>query len=271
MPSRPGIVDRNPEISHTELNLQKEQRMRRILVALVILLTGCSQTSGPIAVIGTPNTTAPSGPGILISPYGEQLDTLYVKVWSDSSWAKFGGWVTIGTTKYFVLASSSGDDYYYGPAGYSGFFPSGGSLILFDTPIGPWPDTLQIGGSIQQSTTFTYQGTAYAMSIVNTLLDTESVSAPFGVFDPSLHFEIVYYQTVAGLTNYSISESWDAKGPGEIAEANSLGQSIFMVRGYVNGKTWGASVSKASVAPVTRKPYDLPSRVMYGAVHSPLR
>jgi len=245
--------------------------MRQTLTVLVILLAGCSQTSGPIAVIGTPTTTIPSGPGFQLSPYGEQLDTLYLKVWSDSSWAKFGGWITVGTTTYFVLSSSSGDEYYYGPSGYSGFVPYGGSLVLFDTPIGPWPDTLQLGGAIQQSTTFTYQGNPYALTMVNTLIDTQSVSAPFGVFDPCLHFQSIYYQTVAGYTSYSISEFWDARGPGEIEDLNSLGQSTFMVRGHVNGKSWGAGVSKASGAQVTRRPIDLRSTVMYGAVHSPFR
>ncbi|HUI10110.1 MAG TPA: hypothetical protein VL221_07270 [Bacteroidota bacterium] len=244
--------------------------MRLIPIALLALIAGCAQNNGPVAIIGTPAQPTPSGPALYIVPFGEQLDTLYVKIWSDSSWTAFGGYDTIGSTPYFVLASSSGTDYLYGPAGYAGFIPYGEPLILFDTPIGPWQDSLQIGGTIQQNTTFSFQGNGYAMSLVNTLIDTQSVTTDFGVFSPCLHFAYTELLTVGGSTSPSYSEYWEGVGPGEVEEANSLGQSIVMVRGYVNGRIWGPGLARTRTAQATQRLRDLSSTVMFGIVHSPL-
>jgi hypothetical protein len=221
--------------------------MKKAALLVLTLLVGCGGKDTLIGVIPARNPPA-TGPGFPLAPYQETLDTLYLKVWSDSSWSKYGGDTTFGTATYYVMKDNWGDEFYYGDSGYAGFCYAGQSPVLFDTPLGSWPDSLPINGLIYQSTTFTFQGTSWTMYVTYLLADTSADSTIFGRFDPCLHFQSVSTVEVAGTGGSTYVELWLANGPGEIEEADQQGNSLFMVRGHVNGRYWGTGAAKMTGA-----------------------
>jgi len=215
----------------------------------ILLLAGCSKNDTLVDVI--PAQTAPpvlGGVKYALAPYQDALDSLYYKVWSDSSWTAYGGTKVIGTGTYTVLKDDIGDEYYYNSQGYAGFYNPGGTVIIFDTPLGVWPDSLPIGGQINESTTFAYQGYTWSMYNVYVLADTTTASAAFGTFDPCLHVQLVSTVYVAGSGSSSIEDFWLASGPGEIVQEDGSGDSAIMARGYVNGRYWGGGAAKPAPA-----------------------
>jgi hypothetical protein len=176
---------------------------------------------------------------ISVSAYGASLDSAYYKVWSDSSWEKFGQVVILNSMVYVTAINSYGDEHYYGAAGYAGFQPYGGSLILFDTPLASLPDTLVFDHKYIRETTFTYQGYNYSLRMVQTLLDTVSVSVSFGTFNPCLWLNSTSTLSVNGQSNVSSGQIWLAIGPSDIQQLLNTGIAISMVYGYVNGRNWG--------------------------------
>ena len=221
--------------------------MKRFALTFFILLAGCSGSNTPIGIIPGPPPVVGTVK-FYLPPYQETLDTLYFKIWSDSSGMEYGGRKSFGADTFSVLLDNLGNEYYYGPGGYSGFTASGQSAILFDTPLGAWPDSLPINGTFTQSTTFAYGGNTWTMSDYYRLLDTSAASAAFGVFDPCIHLQNISTASVAGQGNSSTSEFWMAKGPGQIVQADNLGNSITMVRGQVNGRYWGIGAAKPAPA-----------------------
>ena len=213
----------------------------------ILLLAGCSGHNTPVGPMQAPAPTA-GGVKFPLAPYQDALDTLYYKVWSDSSWTAYGGTKIIGTGTYAVLVDNVGDEYYYGDQGYSGFQNPGNIAIMFDTPLGAWPDSLPINGQIIESTTFSYRGNTWKLDNTYSLTDTTSASAAIGTFDPCLHLQLVSRTTVAGSVSGSVYDFWLANGPGEIVQEDELGNAASMARGHVNGRYWG--VIAARPAPV---------------------
>jgi len=229
-----------------------------------LLFIACSKNGSP---------TSPKNPSnmIILNGYSVAYDSAYYEVWSDSSWEAYYQDTVLNGRSYIAILSSGGDIYYYGTAGYSGFLPYGGSLILFDKPIASLPDTLELQKKYNTSTTFTYGGYGYTLSYQWTLRDTVSVGVPFGVFDPCLWFTVVSQLSSGGQTVSADSDqSWSAKGPGTIKQVLDSAYTIVMVRGVVNGKGWGVqypAISKSSAIlrgrGMSTKPLRFVSRVLH--------
>jgi hypothetical protein len=176
---------------------------------------------------------------ISVYAYGSSLDSAYYKVWSDSSWEKFGQIVILNSIVYVTVVNSDGDEGYYSASGYSGIKPYGQSLILFDTPLTSLPDTLVFGQKYTRETTFSYLGYSYSLKIEQTLEDTVSVSVSFGTFNPCLWLTSTSTTSVGGQSNVSNGQIWLAIGPSDIQQALNTGITISMVYGNVNGRSWG--------------------------------
>jgi hypothetical protein len=208
--------------------------MARILIPLVIIasfIVGCSDD----------RPTQPERRTFDLSEYYESLDSLYYKVWSDGSSRQWHGRQTIGTTPYVIIRNNSGDMYYYSAGGYAGFQTAGYSLILFDKPIPSLPSDVEFGKHIANTTTFSYGGYLFTMKITYALLDTASVAVTFGVFNPCPHFSEEIVLSASGESETTTSQFWIASGPGSIRLRNQDQTVIDMVRGFVNGQSWGVS------------------------------
>lgn len=181
---------------------------------------------------------------MMMEDYMTYIDSLYYKVWSDSSWEKFNNSVKINNIVYVTVINSDGVEYYYSILGYAGFKPYGESLILFDKPVPTLPDTLLFNYTYKLETTFYYQGYNYTMTYNETLLDTVSVAVAFGIFNPCLWFKSKFTLSAGGQSESLDREYWLAKGPGNIKLKQDNGVIIVMVRGIVNGQSWGMPLEK---------------------------
>ena len=201
-----------------------------LLIFSVVILISCKKNDpvGPEPPLKT----------IVVSAYREALDSLYFKMWSDSSWSKYGGSVVLNGNSYVVEVTNDGYESYYSATGFAGFKQPGDALILFDKPITNLPDTLAFGEAYTRQTTFSYQGITFTLAQEQTLVDTVSVSVPFGVFNPCLHFASRVTVSASGQSDVQNVEFWIARGPGTIKQASGP-LSVVMVRGIVNGQGWG--------------------------------
>ncbi len=203
------------------------------LIVASVVLSSCNQTSSPAA-------TSPQfpNPGLAVSlvGYGSTLDSSYYKVWSDSSWQKFYIDTTISGTTYSVLLDDAGNETIYGPDGYSGFGVNGGYVVLFDSALASPPDTMLEGTTYVSQTTFSYQGASYVLTDQETLLDTTTVTLPFGTFTDCRVLQSV--GSINGSLQY-VNVYWLAKGPSDIVRQDYTGYTIQMAYGVVNGQDWG--------------------------------
>lgn len=183
----------------------------------------------------------PSPPPLMVSlsGYTTFIDSLYFKMWSDSSSEFFGQTDTINGVPYVTVQNSFGDEYYYSVLGYAGYKPPGEPLILFNAPLGSLPDSVTKGETYLRQTSFFYQGYTYGFVFEDTFNDTTSVALPFGVFQSCLHFTTTATISAAGQSDTETLEYWLAQGPGGVKETNATGFTVIMVRGRVNGEGWG--------------------------------
>ncbi len=175
--------------------------------------------------------------------YGESLDSLFFKVWSDSSWDAVSGDTVIGGKSYTVLLNDAGNEGFYTASGYSGFGQYGGYAIIFDSALASLPDTLVGGTAYTLQTTFTYQGGSYTLIDQETLLDTASVSTPFGTFTGC---RVV--QSLTGISGVlqSATTYWLAQGPSDVERqyATTYGSyTVVLAYGIVNGRYWGVKAA----------------------------
>jgi hypothetical protein len=226
-------------------------------LTLALISVSCGDT-GPAESL--------TGKTIMLSEYGSYIDQGYYKVWSDSSREMFGQITTIGGTTYATVIDGDGYEHFYSSEGYAGFIPSGGSLILFDSPVPSLPDTLTFGKTYDQAATFTYAGIPDTLKIEQTLVDTGSVIVPFGTFSPCVHFKQKSTFSGGGQSSVNTSEFWLAKGPSDIKRLTS-GTVTLMVRGYVNGQSWGEGIPKRSAS---SRP-ELKIRLLENFIHPLLR
>jgi hypothetical protein len=219
--------------------------MKKLLIEIVplflILIASCSKSDNSVNVPGilTPQIkTVPSKNYIL------HLDSTYYKMWSDSSWEKFNGITIINGKSYIKVLNSDGTEYYYTALGYAGVQSSGDSLILFDKELTSLPDTLEIGKTYDLSTTFYYRGYNYTFNSEETLSDTVSIAAPFGVVNSCLWLLIKTTITAGGLSQVGYSQTWLAPNIYAIKKTLTSGQTVIMVKGVVNGNGWGMTFPK---------------------------
>ncbi|MGC8596102.1 MAG: hypothetical protein ACP5MI_10935 [Candidatus Kryptoniota bacterium] len=218
-------------------------RSRSLLVFCIAILSialySCSNNSAPTA----PRIQNP-GLAVSINGYGYTLDSTYYKVWSDSSYETYLMDTTINGTNYRVLLDNSGYQYFYGPKGYSGFLPYGGSLVMFDSALASLPDTMLEGQVYTRQTTFTVQGVNYVLADQDVILDTTTVSVPFGTFSNCVVLQSTSSITGGGQTMGGTTVYWLAKGPSDIYRQYDTGYSIYMAYGVVNRIGWGVPVGK---------------------------
>lgn len=211
------------------------------LIVCSVLLYSCSRTPSPTAP-GSPQSTLT----LSFSGYGEILDSTYYKVWSDSSWEEFAMDTTISGTTYAVLLTSTGYEYFYGPDGFAGFWPYGGSLIMFDSSLASLPDSLVKGKTYTLETTFASGGLNFTLTDQETLEDSGSVTVPFGTFSDCVELQSTIAISGGGQSQSQTTQYWYAKGPSDIEQQPSGGATILMAYGFVNGRTWGPSVAAES-------------------------
>lgn len=208
------------------------------LLSLALLLASCSNSPSPTA---PPLPAGISGNSFSFVGYGIKLDSTYYKVWSDSSWEEFYKDTTINGTKYTVLLDNTGYEYFYGPDGYAGFWPYGSSLIMFDSVLTSLPDTLIGGQTYLRQTTFEYQGTSNVLTDQETLIDTTTIAAPFGIFSGCRVLQSI--GAINGIVQYA-NTYWYAQGPSDIIRQDYTGYTIEMAYGVVNGQGWGVTLSQ---------------------------
>jgi hypothetical protein len=221
------------------------QGMKKLLVKIValflILIASCGKSDNSV---NAPGTSTPQIKTIPAKNYILHLDSTYYKMWSDSSWEKFNGDTIINGKSYIKVINSVGTEYYYTTLGYAGVKAIGDTLILFDKELTSLPDTLEIGKKYNLSTTFNYYGYNYTLNSEETLLDTVSVSVPFGVVNSCLWLNIKTTISSGALSQIGNSQSWLAPNIYAIKKTLSAGSTIIMVKGVVNGKGWGMSFPK---------------------------
>ena len=212
----------------------------RLISVLVFssLIFSCNKSSDPVSPEEPPKRT------MTLDAYGEIIDTLYFKIWSDSSWTEYSQTTTINGITYVTIITNSGNEYYYSALGYAGFKPTGQSLILFDKPLPGLPDTLVFGETYTRQTTFFFQGYNYTLKFEQSLQDTVSVSVPIGIFNPCLHFSSKSTLSAGGQSDIQNSQFWLAQGPGDIKETLNSGATIVLVRAKVNGQGWNMPYPK---------------------------
>jgi len=215
------------------------------LIVSTIMFYSCSTNPSPTAPPSQVNSVPLSLDG-----YGENLDSTYYKVWSDSSWEEFYADTTINGTVYAVIMDNTGFENIYGPNGYSGFGQYGGSVVMFDSALGSLPDTMIGGQTYSAQTTFYSQGASYLFTDQETILDTTTVATPFGTFT-----DCIVRQSLAALNGVvqSVTVYWLAKGPSDIARQYYNGYTILMAYGVVNGQGWGTTLSEESPGALARQ------------------
>ncbi len=227
----------------------KTQYVILISILSALLYSSCSNNNAAI-----PTSPQVPNPGLKVSiaGYGQSIDSTFYKVWSDSSWEEFLMDTTISGTVYSVVMDNGGNEYFYSPSGnYSGFWLYGGSLIMFDSALVSLPDTLVEGQAYTRQTTFSYQGASYTFGEQDAILDTTTVSVPFGTFSDCPVLQSTQIIQGAGQSTGGITVYWLAKGPSDVYRQYNTGSlygypySIYMAYGVVNDIGWGVVLSKA--------------------------
>ncbi|HUI29424.1 MAG TPA: hypothetical protein VLX91_04335 [Candidatus Acidoferrales bacterium] len=226
---------------------------------LIIACSFCASVIVCSCIRTGSGTTGPKIPQtIALDGYGEELDSTYYKVWSDSSWEEFYQDTTINGVTYTVLLDAYGEESLYDSAGYSGFIlPQtifGDTVIIFDAPLPSLPDTMVSGQTYVLKTTFSFQGVSFVLEDDESFQGaTASINLPFGTFTNCP--DLVSTQSITGGGETVAGgdlEYWLAKGPSDIQQNINLNNgytyTIEMVYGVVNGQGWGVKYPKARLS-----------------------
>lgn len=165
-------------------------------------------------------------------------------MWSDSSWSKYGKTEIINGITYVSTINSLGNEYYYDAIGYAGFKPNGNEAILFDKSFPGFPDSIHIGDTFIQESSFFSQGYNYHLKFEYLFEDTNSVSIPIGIFNKCLQISSKTTLTVLDQKDINESTYWLAIGPGNIKNMPKSGLTTVLVRARVNGLGWGMPYPK---------------------------
>jgi len=210
------------------------------------LLIACNKDQPPTG------PTTPTWFYLDLTGYGETLQPGYLKIYSDSSWEKYGGIDTVNGTAYVsTVASDSTLSYYTLATGqYAGYKLTGLDPILFDVPVPFLPTHWPSDSTFARTATFTVAGYSVSVTDLYTLIDTAVIVTPLGSFSPAPHFHNVTYAVASdGATGYASQDIWTARGPGVIVTMQQGQSAVYFVRGYVNGKSWEGTTSAQKTAP----------------------
>ena len=210
-----------------------------LLILCSTLLYSCGRTPAPTA----PTPPKPSEQTVSLAEYGEALDSTFYKVWSDSSWESFDKDTTVNGTTYTIIIGNTGFEDVYGPDGLAGFGQYGSPIIMFDSTLASFPDSMVVGKTYSEQTTFSDQGVGYLITEQTILKDTGAVTVPFGSFSDCLHMQSVTSISGAGQSQSQTDEYWYAQGPSDIEHLLNTGQTLLMAYGFVNGQAWGPSAA----------------------------
>jgi hypothetical protein len=173
-----------------------------------------------------------------LTGYLPVYDSLYFKVWSDSSSERYAGMVEAGGVSYLsIVDDHAGTQVLYANGKYAGLIGPTGAPIIFSAPVEPPPSSMLIGQTIVRNTTFEFQSVPVSLQVSYTLLDTGTVSAPVGTFPGAVQLRASAVATAVILADTVTTIEWMAKGPGTVRRyigADTLG----MVYGQVNGRFW---------------------------------
>jgi hypothetical protein len=217
-----------------------------LLIPLLFLL-GCNKSSNPVET--TPEVSAVIK--IALSPYGESMDSLYYKYWSDGTWEKYNGLITANGKKFYTTISNTGSIYYYDETGYAGWKDkTSTSPIFYNYRSGYLPDTVSVGESYTIIKTFVYSGYTYTVKSVFTVNKPVDLQFTYIKFFNCIEIAGVSTVTAGSESQTSNSTSWEAAGPGTVKQMVNNSYYIAVTDAYVNGKTWKisapGSVSKTS-------------------------
>ena len=205
-----------------------------LALAVSVSLPSCSddESSSP---------TGPQQPGAIdLTGYLPVYDSLYYKVWTDSSSERYAGMVEVGGVSYLsVVDDNAGTEILYAGGKYAGLIGPTGTPIIFSAPVEPPPSFMTIGQTVVRTTTFEFQSAPVSLKVTYTLLDTGSVSAPVGTFSGAIQLKASAIATAVILADTATTIEWMVKGPSTVRRfigADTLG----MVYGQVNGGFWHA-------------------------------
>jgi hypothetical protein len=202
------------------------------MLALSLAAISCSgdDSSSPT---GTPQPGA-----IDLTGYLPVYDSLYYKVWSDSSSERYAGMVDVGGLSYLsIVDDHAGTQVLYAGGKYAGLIGPTGAPIIFSAPVEPPPPSMTIGQTVVRNTTFEFQGVPVSLQVSYTLLDTGTATAPVGTFSGAIQLRASAVATAVVLADTVTTVEWMAKGPSTVRRfigADTLG----MVYGQVNGRFW---------------------------------
>jgi hypothetical protein len=222
--------------------------MKQFVSALLLLgFLGCTKDGTPTGPSGPTHTPVDPPPAatwfyVDLTGYREDLGPGYAKVYSDSSWEKYGGIETVKGTAYLAILVSDSARYYYTmtTCQYAGHKLKGEDPIIFDEPNALLPASWRSDTTVTVTTKFAYMNNVVVMKTSYQLVDTVGIATPLGSFSPVLHFYVrVDITTSSGVAPSKYQDIWLARGPAGIKIQLQGRAPVYFDHGYVNGRSWG--------------------------------
>jgi len=205
-------------------------------MSLLLLLSAFWFSSCKVNVDSPVTPEIPVVRKVYLPLYGERNDSTYIKVFSDSSWIKYGGWRTVNGNSYLSIVDRNNYHNYYNVFGnFSGYDLTNHTPIIFQTPLPFLSDSLVIGQEYKRNTSFLYQGYTISLLYTDTVVDTVSITIPLGRFSNCLKFRTKTEVWYSGNYQSATDSSVLAPHMGIIFLYSS---GIYFVRGTVNGHTY---------------------------------
>jgi hypothetical protein len=204
-----------------------------LVLALALALPSCSD-----------DTSSPDDsqqPGVIdLTGYLPVYDSLYYKVWTDSSSERYAGMVEAGGVSYVsIVDDNAGTQVLYAGGKYAGLVGPTGDPIIFTSPIDPPPASMTLGQTVVRNTSFTYQNAQVALQVSYTLLDTGTVSATLGTFSSAVKVRASAIASAVIVADTATTVEWMVRGPGTVRRFIGA-DTLEMVYGNVNGRFWRA-------------------------------
>jgi hypothetical protein len=204
-----------------------------LVLALALALPSCSDDTS------SPDDSQQPG-AIDLTGVLPVYDSLYYKVWTDSSSERYAGMVEAGGVSYLsIVDDNAGTQVLYAEGKYAGLVAPTGEPIIFASPIDPPPASMALGQTVVRNTTFTFQNAQVALQVSYTLLDTGTVSAPLGTFSHAVKVRASAVASAVIVADTATVVEWIARGPGTVRRFIGT-DTLEMVYGNVNGRFWRA-------------------------------
>jgi hypothetical protein len=233
-----------------------------ILTSLLpLVLACCTKENTLVGPSGsgesTTHTPTPKWYCLDLTGHREAVDSRYQKGFSDGTWERYEGTLTVNGTLYNTIIAIDSTRYFYTMNGglYAGCQQKRDIPVIFDVPLDPLPTRWRSDTTVTRSAKFVYQGYSVSMHMTHTLLDTGSLATSLGTFSTVAHF-LVQAAISAGSGNNSTStqEVWTACGPGRLKIKPAGKSTVYFVQGYVNGASWGNYTSTSNRTPSSDSP-----------------